>query len=97
MFVRFSTAQSVPELPKAASSGGYDFEEMRQLLIEKKSAAVDALAADARGQGVRAAGKVLMGRTSAAIIDEVAAESHDLVMKESRAWTPGPRTTGTRS
>jgi nucleotide-binding universal stress UspA family protein len=74
----------VPELPKAMSSSGYDFEEMRQLLVEKKSAAVDALVADARSQGIRAAGKVLTGRTSAAIIDEVAAGPHDLVMKEAR-------------
>jgi nucleotide-binding universal stress UspA family protein len=86
---RLKIVEIVPDLPWSMLSGKVDLDEMRQLLVEKKTTAVEALAAQARSKGIEASGKVLTGKTSVQLIDEVSRESHDLVMKAAK----GPEST----
>ncbi|MGE0760894.1 MAG: universal stress protein [Pirellulaceae bacterium] len=86
-----TVVELVPDLPARVAGGKPDYAEMQRLLVQKKQAQIDALAAAAGQMGVSASAKVLTGRTSAALIAEVTSGKHDLVIKVAKG-AESPRT-----
>lgn len=79
----------LPDLHWLAKVTLPDPESSQQALAEQKRAAVDAYAEAIRERGIDVTAKVLFGRTSLSIINEVMRSGHDLVVKVSKGAHSG--------
>ena len=74
----------VPDFSWPIRLASSDYQEVQQHLSNAKQKTIDSLLETIAKQGVKAEGKVLQGKASMAIINEVEQGKHDLVMKDAK-------------
>lgn len=74
----------VPEFSWPIRVVSSDYQEIQRLITDNKRETIDTLLAELRKRGVTAEGKVLSGKASMAIMEEVKQGGHDLVMKDAK-------------